>query len=73
MKNFIRHIKTMFYVRIKFSHSFHFETNASKSLQDVATGIVTEVKQRTEGLGKIFNFMSCATSLFFMFIIVRYV
>ncbi|GJQ86838.1 hypothetical protein Trydic_g5621 [Trypoxylus dichotomus] len=43
VKNFIRHIKTMFYVRIKFSHSFHFETNASKSLEDVATGIVTEV------------------------------
>nr|XP_022915645.1 DC-STAMP domain-containing protein 2-like [Onthophagus taurus] len=71
VKQFIRHIKTMFYVRIRFSHSYGYQLNASKTMEDVAAGIVTEVKERTEGLMKIFDFMSCATSLFFIFMVVR--
>ncbi|KAF5297552.1 hypothetical protein FQR65_LT09983 [Abscondita terminalis] len=71
IKIFIRHVKTMFYVRIKFSHSFHFETNQTKSVKEVAEGIVTEVRQRTEKLLAFFDFMSCATSMFFLVLVVR--
>lgn len=62
----------MFYVRIKFSHSYHFETTQSKSMKEVFAGIVTEVKKRSEDLMAIFDLMTCTTSLFFLFIIVRY-
>ncbi|KAK5647195.1 hypothetical protein RI129_002087 [Pyrocoelia pectoralis] len=71
IKTFVRHIKTMFYVKIKFGRSFGFETTQSKSANEVAEGILTEVQQRTENLLAVFDLMSCATSLFFMFIIVR--
>ncbi|XP_017783011.1 PREDICTED: DC-STAMP domain-containing protein 2-like [Nicrophorus vespilloides] len=71
VKQFVRHIRTMFYVRIKFSHSFHYESNHSKSMTDITTGIVTELKQRTSGLIRIFDFMSCAASLFFIFMVFK--
>ncbi|RZC33618.1 DC-STAMP domain-containing protein 2-like [Asbolus verrucosus] len=71
VKSFIRHVRTMFYVRIKFSHSFHFHTNSSKSYSEVAKGIVTEIKERTEGLAMFFDFVSLFTSFFFVFLIVN--
>ncbi|XP_031343488.1 uncharacterized protein LOC116171003 isoform X2 [Photinus pyralis] len=71
IKTFVRHIKTMFYVKLKFSRSFAFETTQSKSVSEVAEGIITEVRERTENLLAVFDFMSCATSLFFLFIVVR--
>lgn len=61
----------MFYVRIKFSHSFSFQTNRSKTMSEVTEGIVTEVKHRAEKIMTIFDMMTCATSLFFMFIVVK--
>lgn len=73
IKTFVRHVRTMFYVRIRFSHSFHFETTQSKSITEITEGIVTEVRHRTEGVLAVFDLMSCATSLFFLFIIFRFV
>ncbi|KAK9892024.1 hypothetical protein WA026_018212 [Henosepilachna vigintioctopunctata] len=71
VKIFIRHVKTMFYVRIKFSHSFHFQSNSSKSMKEVAEGIVGEVKTRTRGIVSVVQFFNCAASLFFLFLIYR--
>ena len=61
----------MFYVRIKFSHSFHFQTNSSKSYSQVAEGIVGEIKERTQALAAFFDFVSFMTSFFFVFLIVK--
>lgn len=61
----------MFYVRIKFSHSFHFETNATKTLGEISSDIVAEVKDRTKGLQMIFDFITSASTIFFLFIIFK--
>ncbi|XP_048516014.1 DC-STAMP domain-containing protein 2-like [Athalia rosae] len=71
IKKFAKHVKAMFYVKVKFSHSFHFETNQSRSLEDVATGIVTEIRSRTDKFLTVFDLMSFATSFFFMFMMLR--
>lgn len=62
-------MKAMFYVKVKFSHSFHFETNQSKTLEEVSAGIVTEIRSRTDKFFGFFDWMSFVTS-FFVFIIV---
>lgn len=62
----------MFYVRIRFSHSFHFQTNQSKSMSDVAEGIITEIRHRSDSVLTVFDLMSCATTVFFLFIILKY-
>ena len=41
-------------------------------MSDITTGIVTEIKHRSSGLIKIFDFMSSAASLFFIFIVFKY-
>lgn len=61
----------MFYVRIRFSHSFHFQTNQSKTMSEVAAGIVTELRHRSESVLTVFDLMSCATSMFFLFLILK--
>lgn len=69
MKIFVRHIKTMFYVRIKFSHSFEYQTVASKSYKEIAKGIVAEIKERSRSVVAFFNFMTSASMLFFMYLV----
>ncbi|XP_050305805.1 uncharacterized protein LOC126742959 isoform X2 [Anthonomus grandis grandis] len=69
VKNFVRHIKTMFYVRIKFSHSFKFQTVASKSIKDIAKEIVAEIKDRSKGVVAFFNIMTSASMMFFIWLI----
>lgn len=71
VKSFVRHIRTMFYVRITFSHSFHFQTNASKTYAEVATGIVDEIKERTQFVGVIFDTMNLFASFLFLFLLVK--
>ncbi|KAJ8970326.1 hypothetical protein NQ317_019606, partial [Molorchus minor] len=67
VKSFIRHIKTMFYVRIKFSHSFQFQTNTSKTMTEIAHEIVGEIRERTRVLKALFSFITSAATLFFSF------
>jgi len=69
VKTFVRHIKTMFYVRIKFSHSFQYQTVASKSYKEIARGIVAEIKERSGSIVAFFNFMTSASMLFFMYLL----
>ncbi|KAJ8955683.1 hypothetical protein NQ318_008554 [Aromia moschata] len=69
VKTFIRHIKTMFYVRIKFSHSFQFQTNSSRTVSEIAHEIVGEIRERTRVLAALFTFMTSAATLFFVFMI----
>ncbi|ENN78198.1 hypothetical protein YQE_05350, partial [Dendroctonus ponderosae] len=69
IKIFVRHIKTMFYVRIKFAHSFEYKTISSKSLKDIAKEIVAEIKDRSRGIVAFFNFMTSASMLFLMYLV----
>ncbi|CAL7950629.1 unnamed protein product [Xylocopa violacea] len=71
IKRFTMHMKAMFYVKVKFSHSFHFETNQSRTMADVSTSIATEVRSRTKTLFGFFDWMSFVTSFFFLFIVLR--
>ncbi|XP_060536244.1 DC-STAMP domain-containing protein 2-like [Cylas formicarius] len=69
VKMFVRQVKTTFYVRIKFSHSFKFETTASKNLKEIAQEIVAEIKDRSKRIVAFFNFMTSAAMLFFLFMV----
>ncbi|XP_063977783.1 uncharacterized protein LOC135162827 isoform X1 [Diachasmimorpha longicaudata] len=71
IQKFAKHMRAMFYVKVDFSHSFHFETNKSKTLEEVATGIVTEIRSRTDKFLTLFDWMSFATSFFVLFMLLR--
>ncbi|XP_066587675.1 uncharacterized protein [Prorops nasuta] len=71
IRKFTKRMKAMFYVKIQFSHSFHFETNQSKSLEEVSTGIVTEIRSRTDKFLTVFDWMSFGTSFFVVFMLLR--
>ncbi|CAG9828968.1 unnamed protein product [Diabrotica balteata] len=71
IKGFVRHIRTMFYVRIKFSHSFSFETKSSKSITEISKAIVQEIKDRTKTVAAAFQVFTSTASLFFIFMIVK--
>ncbi|XP_036138924.1 uncharacterized protein LOC105838921 [Monomorium pharaonis] len=71
IKKFTRHVKAMFYVKVKFSHSFHFETNQSKTVEDVSKNIITEVQSRTDKFLAVFDWMSFMTAFFIFFMLLR--
>ncbi|XP_012274020.1 uncharacterized protein LOC105696254 isoform X2 [Orussus abietinus] len=71
LEKFTKHMAAMFYVKVKFSHDFHFETNQSKSLEEISTGIVTEIRSRTDKFLTVFDWMSFATSFFILFMLLR--
>ncbi|KZC07081.1 DC-STAMP domain-containing protein 2, partial [Dufourea novaeangliae] len=71
IKRFTMHMKAMFYVKVKFSHSFHFETNQSRTIKDVSANISTEIRSRTDELFGFFNSISFLTSLFTFIIVLR--
>jgi hypothetical protein len=51
---------------VEFKHSFHFETNQSVSIQEIATGIVAEIRDRSNKFMGVFDCMSFAFSFFFL-------
>ncbi|XP_017788736.1 PREDICTED: trichohyalin-like [Habropoda laboriosa] len=71
IKKFTMHMKAMFYVKVKFSHSFHFETNQSSTVRDVSTSIATEIRSRTDTLFGFFDWINFLTSFFVFFILLR--
>ncbi|XP_043285569.1 uncharacterized protein [Venturia canescens] len=71
IKRFTKHMNAMFYVKLKFSHSFKFETNKSQTLSDVSTGIVTEIRSRTDRFLTVFDWMSIVTSFFIFITLLR--
>ncbi|KAK0162528.1 hypothetical protein PV327_006301 [Microctonus hyperodae] len=71
IRKFSSHMKAIFYVKVDFTHSFHFETNQSKSYENVAIDIVNEIKTKAENVNKVFNWMSLIMSFFILFILLR--
>lgn len=72
IKRFTMHMKAMFYVKVKFSHSFHFETNETKTISEVSKGITTEIRARTDKIFRFFNFVNLVTSIFVFIIVLKY-
>lgn len=64
-------MRAMFYVNVKFSHSFKFESNQSRAIDDVSTGISSEIRNRTQGFLAVFDMMSFVTSFFIFFLLLR--
>ncbi|XP_043680445.1 uncharacterized protein LOC122634949 isoform X1 [Vespula pensylvanica] len=64
-------MKTMFYVKIKFSHSFHFEMNKTQTIHDIATNISAEIRSRTNRFIAVFDWVNCLTAFFIFFMLLR--
>ncbi|XP_014221315.1 DC-STAMP domain-containing protein 2-like [Trichogramma pretiosum] len=71
LKTFAREMKLIFYVKIKFSHSFHFETNKSQSIGQIASNISGEIKDKTRHFFSLIDWVSLLTSLFFLVLCLR--
>jgi len=65
-------MKAMFYVKVKFSHSFHYETNHSKTIEEVSTDIISDMRSKADRFLSLFDWMSFATSFFILFMLLRY-
>lgn len=61
----------MFYVKVKFSHAFHLETNQSRTIEDVSTDIINEVRSRTDKFLAVFDWMSFLTVFFVFLVLLR--
>ncbi|XP_014489319.1 PREDICTED: DC-STAMP domain-containing protein 2-like [Dinoponera quadriceps] len=71
IKRFTLHVRAMFYVKVKFSHSFHLETNQSKTIEDISTDIISEVRSRTDKFLAVFDWMSLFTTFFILLMLLR--
>lgn len=65
-------MKTMFYVKVKFSHSFHFEMNKTKTIHDIATNISSEIRSRTNRFITVFDWVNFLMAFFIFFMLLRY-
>jgi hypothetical protein len=66
MKSFTAHIHNILYVSVEFSHSYHFETNQSVSMKEIAARMITEMRDRTDAFLAMCDWMSFAFSFFFL-------
>uniref|UniRef100_A0A8D9B226 Uncharacterized protein n=1 Tax=Cacopsylla melanoneura TaxID=428564 RepID=A0A8D9B226_9HEMI len=66
MRQFERHLKTLFFVSISVQHEYYFETNQSRPYENIAGGIVGEVKTRFAFIVNLFDWASF-TGLFTIF------
>jgi hypothetical protein len=71
MKSFTAHIHNIFYVSVEFSHSYHFETNQSVSMKEIAAEALAEIRDRTDEFLDMFDWMSFAFSFFFLTVLFK--
>lgn len=71
LKSYVRHMKNMFYVSVKFKHSFSFESTPSKLSSDIIRGIITEIKYKIENVVLLFDWAGSVLSFFFLYVFVR--
>jgi hypothetical protein len=71
MKSFAAHIHNIFYVSVEFSHSYHFETNQSVSMKEIAAKMVTEIRDRTDEFLAVYDWMSFVFSFFFLMVLFK--
>lgn len=61
----------MFYVTIDIDHSFHFTTNASKSVQQIKQEIVADIRKKTDSLVFMFGWMQLMSTVFFVWMLYK--
>ncbi|KAJ8687119.1 hypothetical protein QAD02_022913 [Eretmocerus hayati] len=71
VKVFAKEMRALFFVKIKFEHSFHFETNKSRSIAEVSTAISSEIKRKTNRFLSFFDWVGLLTSFFFLFLFLK--
>jgi hypothetical protein len=71
LKSFAAHIHNILYVSVEFSHSYHFETNQSVSVKEIAARIVTEIRDRTDEFLAVYDWMGFAFTFFFLTVLFK--
>ncbi|XP_032523480.2 uncharacterized protein LOC116774821 isoform X2 [Danaus plexippus] len=71
LRIFTARITETFFVDIETHHTHSFSNNSSASANQVAAGIVTEIRNRADPLLTWLSWSSCVTSLFLLLIIFR--
>lgn len=66
-----RDIHDLMYVSVSFEHHFHFETNASKSYQQIRDEIVLEVSDRAKALFVVMTFVHLVSSVLFTWVVLK--
>lgn len=71
MEIFTNEIRQIFYVSVHFQHSFHFETNASKSFAEIKYDIMDDIRERSAGVRAVASWMQFMSGLFFVWLVAR--
>lgn len=72
VENFTKTVEEIFYVSLEFDHHFDFKTNASKTIRVIHSEIVAEIHTRTEKVFKYISFIGAFTSLFLLWMLIKY-
>jgi hypothetical protein len=71
LRTYVAHISNTFYVSVQFKHSFHFETNQSTTIEEIAHRMAAEIHNRTQKFLTLFDWISLAFSLFFLIMLIK--
>ncbi|KAI5639448.1 DC-STAMP-like protein domain-containing protein [Phthorimaea operculella] len=71
LNTFIERVNSMLYLEIHVHHSYSFSNNATNSANQVAAGIVTEIRNKADMMLTWLSWSSCVTSLSLLLIIFR--
>ncbi|XP_050357361.1 DC-STAMP domain-containing protein 2-like [Nymphalis io] len=71
LRNYITRINTTFFLNVRIHHTYSYSSNESSTPNQMAAGIVTEIRKRADPLLTWLSWSSCITSLFLMLIIFR--
>ncbi|XP_023246620.1 uncharacterized protein LOC106643472 [Copidosoma floridanum] len=71
LRAFSRGMRAMFFVRIRFKHEYHMETNKSRNLGEISAEISSEIKSRTRRFLGIFGWAGLLACFFFFFLVLR--
>jgi hypothetical protein len=68
---FAVHTRDMYYVSVEFKHKFHFETNQSVTMKEIAAGMFAEIHNRTNKFVALSDWISFAFSFFFLIMLFK--
>ncbi|CAD6221959.1 GSCOCG00011669001-RA-CDS [Cotesia congregata] len=71
IKSFMYQLRTMFYVKINFSHFLNFETHKNNQYHNIVIYILKDIKSQISRFLVVFNSMSFVTSFFFLCVLLR--
>lgn len=69
LKELGRFLKTIFYVKVSFHHSFSFKTNQSKSLKDIYKEVHESQEKRLEFFLGVIKFMKFMLAMYIAYVL----